>query len=312
MSNAVAVHNGNLAVVPPQEFLDREKIELIKNTILRGATDLELQMFVNQCNTKRLDPMTRQIYGIKQSGGLQIFASIDGLRVIAQRSGQYAGQRGPFWCGRDGEWTDVWLAQEPPAAAKVGVLRTGWLEPMWGVATFASYGAGKAGTWQKMPDVMLAKCAEALALRKAFPDDISGLYIREEFGETETPEPRADAPQTTTARHSGTPAVEVVDAETGEIVDPAAETMQALKLETAKLAERLKLDTKGVQAYARAKGIDYRNIAGAKALRDALSDLLSEQEDAQSDQDEDEEDYDAYEGQGVLIDADVKPIDRWA
>jgi phage recombination protein Bet len=170
------------------DFITPAQVDLLKSTIMRGADDLELKLFLNLCRVKRLDPLTKQIYAIKTRGRdgdvWQYFASIDGLRVIAQRSGEYAGQVGPFWCGSGGEWTDVWLQGEAPAAAKVGVLRKGWTEPMWGVATMKSYGTGKQSpTWRSMTDIMLAKCAESIALRKAFPDDLSGLYVREEFGE---------------------------------------------------------------------------------------------------------------------------------
>lgn len=248
MSSMLAPVSNGAVDLPP--VLDREKIDLIKQTILKGATDLELQMFVNLCNTKRLDPMTRQIYGIKtERGGLQMFASIDGLRVIAQRSGEYAGQVGPFWCGPDGEWTDVWLQAERPAAAKVGVLRKGWTEPMWGVATLRSYGKSSP-TWNAMADVMLAKCAESIALRKAFPDDLSGLYVREEFDTPDAPHHEA-APRTGPAIAPQTAArpvvaAEAVDAETGELLPTNVKAMKAAILALAKRHEVENDDLKAI------------------------------------------------------------------
>jgi phage recombination protein Bet len=183
----------------PSRFND-DQIALIKRQVCVGGTDDELKMFLHQAQRSGLDPLARQIYAIKRGGKMTIQVSIDGFRLIAERSGKYAGQLGPHWCSADGEWSDVWLAKEPPTAARVGVLRSDFKEPCWAVSRWASYAQPNNGMWQKMPDLMLAKTAEALALRKAFPQDLSGLYTFDEMAQAE-PEPEPE--NVKTIEHQG-------------------------------------------------------------------------------------------------------------
>ena len=161
-----------------QTRFNTEQLSLIKNQIAIGATDDELKLFMYQCNRTGLDPLTRQIYFVKRGNKMTIQTSIDGFRVIAERSGLYAGQDEPvFTYTESGELQKCAITvykfsptgQRYPAAT--------------GVAFYKEYYPNPVMLQKSLAHTMLSKVAESLALRKAFPQDLSGIYTTEEMGQ---------------------------------------------------------------------------------------------------------------------------------
>lgn len=176
-----------LATASRTDFTE-EQVGLIKRTIAIGSTDDELTLFLRQCRRTGLDPFARQIYFMKRSGKLSIETAIDGYRLIADRSGAYAGNDDP-----------VFDNENAPTKATVTVYKlvNGVRCPFTATARWSQYFPGdKQGfMWKKMPHLMLGKCAEALALRKAFPAELSGLYISEEMQQAGEPDDKPVRPQ---------------------------------------------------------------------------------------------------------------------
>lgn len=173
-----------LAVKEVQGELSREKIELIKQTVAKGATDLELDLFFHACKRTGLDPLMKQIYAIKRWNSqerretMAFQTGIDGYRLIADRTGCYAGSS-------DAEYLEGPIG---PILARVTVTKLVNGMPCqftasarWDEYVQKTKEGQPTSMWQKMPYLMLAKCAESLALRKAFPAELSGLYTHEEM-----------------------------------------------------------------------------------------------------------------------------------
>ena len=173
------------------------QLKIIKNTIAKNATNEELAFFVAVCERTGLNPLARQIHLVPiydstvRAVVRQPVVGIDGLRLIAERTGEYDGQDDPEWYDDETEtWSEVWTHKRPPAAARIRVYRKGVGRPVAGVAMWNEYVQTKkdgsiTAMWSSgsgKPAHMLAKCAEALALRRCFPNEMSGLYTEEELG----------------------------------------------------------------------------------------------------------------------------------
>ena len=179
--------------------MSREQIELVKRTVAKGTTDDELQLFLYTAKKVGLDPLVKQIHAIKRWSAkdnkeiMSIQTGIDGYRLIADRTGKYAGND-------DYEFDD---SENQPKWAKARVWKiVGGLRCQFeATARWSQYYPGdKQGfMWKKMPHVMLGKCAEGLALRKAFPAELSGVYTFDEMAQAPNDLPAEETAQTSNA-----------------------------------------------------------------------------------------------------------------
>tara|TARA_R110000765_G_scaffold315708_1_gene408243 strand:- start:113 stop:973 length:861 start_codon:yes stop_codon:yes gene_type:complete len=180
-------------VVQDFEFSQSE-VETIKENVAKGATDNELKMFLHQCSRTGLDPLSKQIHFIKRGGRATIQAGIDGLRAIAERTGKYAGNDDYVYNDTKTMYEMSSNGESPTTATStvykiVDGVRVGFsATALWD----AYCPQGKESfMWNKMPYLMLGKCAEALALRKAFPNDLSGIYSTDEMQQADN-QPSSD------------------------------------------------------------------------------------------------------------------------
>lgn len=192
--------SSELTITQDQTDWTSQQVAALKTLgVSNDVTQADLAIFLTQSKRTGLDPFSHQIYMIgrkqKTPNGYEtkqtIQVGIDGLRAIAHRVAQQCHEvfsmSDTLWADNSGVWHDVWLSPEPPSAAKVGVKRG--VGVFSAVAIFKEYAPvynGKlSGMWLTKPALMIAKCAEALALRKAFPSDMSGIYTDDEMEKAE-------------------------------------------------------------------------------------------------------------------------------
>lgn len=174
--------NGSTALATPLEFTVEQR-KLIRDTFANGASDSEFGVLMEIAKARNLNPLKRQIWFTKRWDSMKKcevwspMVSIDGLRVIAERTGQYDGQDEPEYSyDKDGKLF----------SCKVRVYRKGISRPFCSEVFYAEFvQLTKEGSpnamWKKMPHSQLGKCGEAVSLRKGFPEDTGGFYIPEEL-----------------------------------------------------------------------------------------------------------------------------------
>lgn len=226
--------------------IKQSELDLIKDVYAKNATDEELALFLRTAKRLGLDPTARQIYLVKRwDGGLKREVatpqtSIDGFRLIADRTERYVP-------GREATFTYAGNNELESATAYVKKYVHGEWHEISATAFYNEYvqktKEGRPNSmWGKMPHLMLAKCAESLALRKAFPAELSGIYTQEETGSTDNgldqPRPATKLELVEQARQQLPAEPEVIEAEPVE--DQTAEARRNMFLDTvAELCKRL-------------------------------------------------------------------------
>ena len=310
---------GALALDPHQTEWTQNQHAALAQIGIADAPHGDQLVFLHYAQRTGLDPFARQIYMIgrkewdsrnqRETYKYTIQAGIDGLRVIAERTGRYEGRTPVSWCGADGVWRDVWLDKNtPPTAARVGVYKQGFREPTVSVAIFEEYAARKKdgdliALWKSKPAHMISKVAEALALKAAFPQDLSGIYTPEEMDQDE---PKGE-PGVGEAGES----IATATAAQTDMYAPTSEQMitAAQKSEIAGRVRDLKLDREsGLELYAEATGreIPTTNLLTAAEAEKVLERLAAwanpggpEIADAEVVPDEDEATYEEFVQDGV-------------
>ncbi len=176
-----------------------QQVEELKTTIGGGRlSEAQFHTYCYAIKRTGLDPFMKQIYAVVHknhkdgTSRMTIIVGIDGYRLIADRTGLYAGNDDPLY-------EVIGQNSVHPTKATVAVYKvvSGLRCAFTAAARWDEYypGDAKGAMWRKMPYLMLGKVAEALALRKAFPAELSGLYTSDEMDQAEgTPARDAEIP----------------------------------------------------------------------------------------------------------------------
>lgn len=199
-------HSTDLTITPDQTAFTPTQVAALEHMGVKGAPDEDLAVFFNHVARTGLDPFLKQIYMIGRKtrvnvGGrwedavkYTIQTGIDGYRVIGHRAARETGTKvavsAPEWMHPSGKWLGAWSkAWGYPVAARVTISRDG--ERFEAVANFDEYAQTKGrdgglnSMWEQRPAGQIAKCAESLAWRLAFPHDLNGIYTTDEMGQAD-------------------------------------------------------------------------------------------------------------------------------
>ena len=155
------------------------KMDLIRATVAIGASDLELKYFLEFAKSTGLNPFKKELWFIKAGGRLQMMTGINGFFAIANADPAFDGFESGL-IDKEGNYKPLTFPGNDFIGAWCKVYRKDRKIPCEGVAMLSEYDK-KQGNWKTMQRVMIVKCAESVALRKAFPQQLNGLYTAEEM-----------------------------------------------------------------------------------------------------------------------------------
>lgn len=191
----------------------KEQIDLISRTVCKDCTPDELQTFLHVCDATGLDPLLRQVHPVRRFDRdanrevMSIQTGIDGYRLIADRTGKYAPGREPTFA-----YDDAGKLKAATAYVKKRTDDGTWHEvsatAFWDEYVGLKRDGKPTRFWATKPHIMLPKCAEALALRRAFPAELAGLYTHEEMEQANNPDD-TPAPKRATRKLDGPTADDV-------------------------------------------------------------------------------------------------------
>lgn len=173
------------------------RLAVLRNTVAQGATDAEFAMFLEICKATKLNPFKREIWfikgkdyinkrGEKVEGRLQIMTGIAGYLAIANAHPQFDGIEQEIVRKEDGK-IDYAIAKVWRKDRKFPSVGTAYFEEYYRPGNY-----GKDSIWDKNPSTMILKVAKSIALREAFPQELSGLHTEDEIATAEVEPPKLD------------------------------------------------------------------------------------------------------------------------
>jgi phage recombination protein Bet len=188
----------NLAITASQDTFTPAQIAALRSLGAEKASAEDFAVFFHLCKRTGLDPFAKQVYLVgrwdarAQRERYTIQTAIDGARLIAERTGAYAGSDEEWETDEHGKLVSATVTVKKVVAGAVCTFKA---TAHWSEYAQTTKEGKPSGLWSKMPRRMLAKCAESLALRKAFPADLSGIYTTEEMSNADSTPVIVEQPQ---------------------------------------------------------------------------------------------------------------------